>query len=137
MYALQQDMVDRFGAAELALYAGDGSGGIDGIRVGRALNDAASVIDRHLAGRYRLPLTTLDAGLTRIACDLARFSLRGDETDPNHLVAVNAKTALQQLGDLARGITELQAAGSALPPAASTGIAAIPGAPAFAAARQW
>jgi phage gp36-like protein len=107
----------------MTTYASDGAGGVDAAKVAGALGDADALIDRHLASRYRLPLSAPDAGLTRIACDVARYALRGDELKPDSIIAVNYQTALRQLLALAAGVTQLQAAGLALPEAPGSGVA--------------
>ncbi len=130
-YALQQDLIDRCGDAEMAAYAGDGNGGLDAVKIARALADADALIDRHLAARYLLPLTVPDLGLTRIACDLARYTLRGDELKSDNIIAVNYQAALKQLLALAQGVTQLQAAGVALAEAPASGVAFTKGKPTF------
>lgn len=78
-YAVQADLVDRFGSAELAQLTDRTSGvTIDVAVLGRALADADAEIDGYLAARYTLPLASVPPVLVRIAADLARYRLHGD-----------------------------------------------------------
>lgn len=78
-YAVQQDMVDRFGESELVRITdrtSDRSGTtIDTTVLARALADAHSDIDSYLMGRYSLPLTTVPTRLKTACADLARYKL--------------------------------------------------------------
>lgn len=75
-YATKQDLVDRFGAEEIAqLTDHSRAGDIDDDVLARALSDADGEIDAHIEGRYQLPLTTVPRALNRIACDIARYYL--------------------------------------------------------------
>ncbi|HNX76101.1 MAG TPA: DUF1320 domain-containing protein [Candidatus Rifleibacterium sp.] len=79
-YAVVQDMIDRFGAAELTQLtdrADPPAGTYDSDAIEQALNDAEAEIDAYLLARYALPLTTVPTNLTRIACDMARYQLFG------------------------------------------------------------
>jgi phage gp36-like protein len=78
-YAVQQDLVDRFGAVELTQLTDRINGTvIDATVVGRALLDADAEIDGYLSSRYSLPLATVPAVLVRIASDIARYRLWAD-----------------------------------------------------------
>ena len=78
-YAVQQDLVDRFSAEELAqLTDRDQALVIDTDVLGRALADADAEIDGYLAARYSLPLATAPAALVRVAADIARYRLWAD-----------------------------------------------------------
>lgn len=79
-YAVKQDLIDRFTATEL-MQLTDRTGAIDTIDdvvLGKALADADSVIDMHLAVRHALPLASVPRVLRNIACDLARAYLYED-----------------------------------------------------------
>ena len=116
-YATRGDLGGFIAAAEFAMMAGDGAGGIDEARVTRSLADAAALIDRHLARRYRLPLTVTDDGLRRIACDLAWYYLHGAAVNEGAAAAINFKSALSQLKDLAEGRSVIPGAAPAALPA--------------------
>jgi phage gp36-like protein len=123
-YATIQDLTDRFGAAELVYHTDKASpptGAPDADALGRALGDAAAVIDSYLSSRYRLPLAQVDPVLTKIACDLARANYQGDAIERDGVVVANQKAALAALRDLADGRSRLQAEG--VPAAVSGGVA--------------
>jgi len=131
-YAVQQDLIDRFGDDELMLYCDRNSDGVlDAEVVAGVLLDANAMIDRHLAGRYQLPLSVVDPGLTRIASDLARYWYQGDSVKADGAAAINFKQALAQLRDLADGRTTLQAAGVAPTQVSGGGIQFFQGGGAF------
>lgn len=72
-YATQQDLIDRFGTAELEELGG---GSIDAASIARAIDDATAEINSALEGRYSLPLPLPVAPLiTRMCCDIARYCL--------------------------------------------------------------
>ncbi len=78
-YATQQDLIDRFGQAELIeLSDRSRSGAIDAAVVARALGDADAEIDGYLASKYTLPLDPIPLPIARIACDMARYHLHDD-----------------------------------------------------------
>lgn len=78
-YATQADLETRFGAAEILQLADrDGDDLADSGVVAGALAEADAEIDAHLAGRYALPLASVPAILTRLACDIARYRLMAD-----------------------------------------------------------
>jgi phage gp36-like protein len=75
-YATQADLVDRYGETELVqLTDRAGLGVVDTVVLGKALADADAEIDRYLASRYAVPLTTVPATITRAAAELARYFL--------------------------------------------------------------
>lgn len=101
-YATQQDLIDRFGQAELDQVADvSGTGVLDTTRIARALGDADAEIDAALRGRYALPLTVIPELLRRIACDLARESLYEDM--PTEVVKERAERCRSLLLGIARG----------------------------------
>lgn len=80
MYAQLDDLIRLFGQREvLALSDPDDTGDIDQDIIDSALVAAAAEIDSYLAGRYKLPLNPAPKNLTRIACDIARYHLTGNE----------------------------------------------------------
>lgn len=100
-YALQADLIDRYGTEEITDVSGDGSGVLDSTRVSRALADAEAEIDASLAGRYTLPLAEVPALLKRLACELAREALYLGPA-PEHIVE-RAKQARALLASIAAG----------------------------------
>lgn len=78
-YAVEADLVERFGALELARRTDRVNGAtIDAVVLGRALADADAEIDGYLATRYTLPLQPTPAAINRLACDIARYRLHDD-----------------------------------------------------------
>jgi len=80
VYGSIQAMVDRFGEREM-IQISDRSGqanGVDEAAVQRALEDAGAEIDGYLAGRYKLPLSTVPRVLVNVGCDITRYRLYDD-----------------------------------------------------------
>lgn len=124
-YATQQNLVDRFGAAEIQQLSDIGnSGSIDAARVGRVLTDASNKIDGYLASRYALPLSTVPPMLEQICCDLARYLLA---TRPTEETRKRYEDALAWLDKVAQGKYDLGGASSVQPPIAGGAIGIAPG----------
>lgn len=121
-YALQSDLVDRFGSEELAQRTDRALGlVIDGVVLARALNDVDAEIDSYLASRYQLPLASVPVVLVRLACDMARYRLYDDGVPET--VRVRYQDAVSMLKRLASG--EVQVAGSTPVAAATNSSAAM------------
>lgn len=108
-YATQDDMVTRYGLAELVQLTDDAGTGETGPRLATALSDAHQVIDGYVAGVYAVPLTPVPDLVTRWTCDLARFFLYRDGVPET--VEKAYKAALAQVRDVARGDLTLACAG--------------------------
>jgi phage gp36-like protein len=105
-YATKQDLVTRFGEAELvSLTDRTGSGHVDDAVVARALADAGAKIDSYLRGRYTLPLAVVPRDLLAPACDIARFQLYSDR--PTDTVRERFEDAIAWLKDVAAGRVNL------------------------------
>ncbi|PKL41763.1 MAG: DUF1320 domain-containing protein, partial [Candidatus Riflebacteria bacterium HGW-Riflebacteria-2] len=79
-YAVVQDMVDRFGAAELIQLTDRSevpTGTYDSDLIEQALSDAEAEINAYLASRYALPLAEVPETLVRLTCNIARYQLYG------------------------------------------------------------
>ncbi|MBS4046183.1 MAG: DUF1320 domain-containing protein [Alphaproteobacteria bacterium] len=76
-YATKQDLIDRYSEEELAERTNrDGGDTVVDAVVEAALQSADSLIDLHLRGRYRVPLTgTIPREIVDIACPIARHAL--------------------------------------------------------------
>lgn len=109
-YATLQDLIDRFGATEL-IQRTDRTNRppttIDEVVVGRALSDAAALIDGYLAKVYQLPLADVPPALTRVAADVAHYYLLGEVADKDGAAARAYDQALSWLKDVARGTVVL------------------------------
>jgi phage gp36-like protein len=105
-YCTVQDMVDRYGQAEMAAIT-DRSAGVtlDEVVAQRAVDDASSEMDSYLASRYRLPLTAAPVVLSVVCADIARFLLYKDQ--PLEEVRKRAEDARAWLKDLAKGYASL------------------------------
>lgn len=72
MYATRDDLVARFGEAEIA--------NLEAMQtqpdaVNEALQDASEEIDSYVAVAYELPLPLIPSTLKRVACNIARYRL--------------------------------------------------------------
>lgn len=120
-YATQQDLVDRFGHAELSQLTDPDAGAvIDTTVVARALADADAEIDGYLATRYTLPLPSVPDVLVRVACDIARYRLwdvRASET-----LRDRYRDSVKLLAMLANGTTLLAGVATAAPAAGAVAV---------------
>ncbi|EKE75189.1 gp436 family protein [Gallaecimonas xiamenensis] len=106
MYAALADMQARFGEVELVdLTDRTGTGAIDQAVLDNALDDAAATIDGYLGARYPLPLATVPAVLTRVACDLARYYLYDERA--TEAVTKRHDDALKMLRSIGDGTVTL------------------------------
>lgn len=122
-YALQSDLVSRFGELELIqLTDRAGTNTIDSSVVAIALADADHEIDGYLLAQYDLPLSSVPPLLTRLACDLARFFLWKDAA--SDLVKFNAEQARDALAKLAKGSIKLPLSSGEVP-AVNTGVSPV------------
>ncbi|MEP2707779.1 MAG: DUF1320 domain-containing protein [Roseibium sp.] len=117
-YASQQDLVDRYGADEL-IQLTDRSNlpatTIDAGVVLAAISDAENFADGYFAKRYQVPLTPVPDVLKRIVCELARYYLHGRRTEKDDPVTRNHDAAHAWLKDVAKGLVQLEADGTASP----------------------
>jgi phage gp36-like protein len=75
-YITQDDLVARFGAAEIQqLSDREMAGQINTARVAQAIADTCARIDGYLAAQYDLPLPSVPAALPTLACDICRYLL--------------------------------------------------------------
>lgn len=117
-YATLQDLIDRYGEAELIHLtdrADPPAGAVDETVAAKALADADQTINGYTGGRYRVPLAPVPDLIVRLACDLARHYLARDL--PSEAVVAAHKEALRTLDRIAAGVVVLQAAGVAAPAA--------------------
>jgi len=113
-YATQQDLVDRFGAAEIVQRTDRTNvppSTIDAEVVTLALDDATALIDSYLRKLYALPLSTVPTVLTKSCADIARYFLWGEAADPKGPIASAYRDALSWLGQVADGTVQLEANG--------------------------
>jgi phage gp36-like protein len=120
-YATQADLVDRFGAVELAQLTDELSGTtINAATVAQALADASAEIDGYLGVRYALPLTFVPPVIERICCDIARYYLFDDRV--SEAVRNRYLSAVAMLKSMSAGSVTLGSAAAPAPDAAATGV---------------
>jgi len=75
-YCTTQDLIERFDERQLAVLVGrDVLDALNDEPIGRAIADAVGEIDSYVGARYDLPLATVPARLTAVACDIAFYRL--------------------------------------------------------------
>ena len=108
-YLSEQDLINRIGAGQLLLLSDrDGDGQADAGAIDGAIAEAQSTINGYLTGRYHLPLDHVPPLLTRIAVDIALYSLHSIETPQN--VHDRYREAIRLLDRIARDEIVLDAA---------------------------
>jgi phage gp36-like protein len=108
-YATKQDMIDRYGEAEL-IDLSDRAGALDAIDDGvlaTAIDDAEAEINGYLSGRYTLPFPSIPRILTRHACTIARYNLLGDRAADVDQATTTYKAAIAFLKLAASGDVSL------------------------------
>lgn len=121
-YATRQDMIDRFGEAELVQATNleeENTFQIVDRVLNAALAYADSLIDSYLRAKYVLPLASVPAVLIDTACDLARFRLWVQK--PSEAVSERNSQALSFLKSVASGAAALVVAAPAESPAPQGG----------------
>ncbi len=116
-YATKQDMIDRFKELELIQLTNEvvePATVIDDTVLGRVLADADAEIDVYLVGRYALPLASVPAMLTSLACDMARYKLYDDRATEQ--VAKRYDDAVKLLRLIAKGDVSLGPTGGTKAP---------------------
>lgn len=118
-YCTQQDLIDRFGQAELLEIADrDSDTVIDAAVVTGAIADAGDEIDGFVGRRYDLPLASTPSLLKVLACDIARYRLYKDQ--PTERVKDAYKEAIARLKQIGDGQVLLDIAGAEPSPIADT-----------------
>lgn len=111
-YAAQSDLVTRYGfdlLVELTDRGEEPTGEIDAQVVEKAASGAAALIDGHLQGRYKLPLSETPPLLREVAEALTIYKLH--RFAPSDKIGDEHKAALTTLDKIARGIVKLPIAG--------------------------
>jgi len=103
-YCTLAELIETYGETDirnLSDRANKPAQAIDEQVVARAIADADAEIDLHLEARYRLPLASVPAVLTRIACQLSYAGLhtRVDEKHPANLAAERGRKLLKGIAD--------------------------------------
>lgn len=108
MYCTKQDMIDRFGEAELAQRTDRDNGAvIDDAVLALKMTDAANEIDSYLT-QYALPLSSVPGGLVSRACDIARYNLYQNlDLEETSMVRSRYNAAIAWLKLVAKGDVQL------------------------------
>ncbi len=107
-YCTPQDLIDRFGQAEIAQLAPALLGQVDTARVQRACNDAGDLVDGYLRPRYALPLSAVPTILVKLSAAIARFELhQGENRTPTDQVRQDRDYSIAFLKDVAAGKADL------------------------------
>jgi len=128
VYAVKQDMIDRFGETELVQITNkdnNAATAIDDAALDQALFDAGAEIDGYLAGRYALPLAPVPSILKRNACDIARYHLYDDRVTEQ--IQKRYDSTIAYLDEVARGKISLGVDAAEQPAAAAGGPQVAPG----------
>lgn len=120
-YAAPADIEAQYGAEALLLLTDRaGRGEADATVAERALADAASEIEAHLAGRYELPLEPgRAAALRRPAVDIAVYRLAADAATATDERRRRYEDAVRYLERIASGEIRLGAEAVPAPPSAA------------------
>lgn len=123
MYATADDMIVRFGKAEVyALADPEDSGQLDQGVLETAISDASAEIDGYLAGRYRLPFDPTPRHLTRLCCDIARYRMTGDDRQETDPIVVRYHAAIRYLELVAAGKVTLGPAENGITPSSDNAV---------------
>lgn len=107
-YCTPQDLIDRFGLAELSQLAPATPGPVDTARVQRACDDAGDMVDGYLRPRHTLPLSAVPRILVKLSAAIARFELHlGGDRQPTDQVKQDRDAAIAFLKDVAAGKADL------------------------------
>lgn len=107
-YCTPQDLIDRFGAAEVTQVAPATPGPIDTAKVQLACDDATDIVNGYLRARHTLPLTAVPGLLVNLTAAIARFELHnGGDRQPTDQVAKNRDNAIAFLKDVAAAKADL------------------------------
>lgn len=116
-YATQQNMIDRFGDAEIKRIADrDGDGAIDAAVMTRALADADAEIDSYIGTVFALPLSSVPARVVDLAEVVALYKLYA--SNPPEDVRARYKDAVAFLERVAKGQATLPGLDGLAPPTA-------------------
>jgi phage gp36-like protein len=117
-YATQQDLIDRFGEAQLLAIADrDADSALDADVIAKALDDAGETIDSYIATRYELPLAEVPGRLVKVAADIAFYVLHPAAAPDD--VRQRYDDAIAFLKDVAKGNALLDVGGAEPEPAAA------------------
>lgn len=121
-YCTPQDLIDRFGQAEVEQLAPATPGPVDTAKVQQACDDATNLVDGYLRARHTLPLSAVPALLAKLTADIARFELHnGGDRQPTDQVTKNRDAAIAFLKDVAAAKADLGIDQAGAEPAEASG----------------
>ena len=122
MYATEQDIIDRHGAAALTIAADrDNDGVADPGVVDKALADATVLMDSYIQKKYDLPLPAPTPEILAPVCvDVAWYKLSSTPGMMTEEIERRHKDAIRWLENLAKGLVSLGVDQS--PPSAGGGV---------------
>lgn len=124
-YCTQADLVERYGAVELAQLTDQTAGaGIDAGQVTKACDEAASLIDAYVSARYVVPLSPVPSIVKTLACTIARRLLWKERALDGSGVVKAYDDALIQIKDVAKGVARLPDS-TGVEPADSGGVVCV------------
>jgi phage gp36-like protein len=113
-YATAQDLIDRYGATEIArLSAADGASvvAVDAVRCAMALDDATALVESYLRARYQLPLSPVPREILAATCALARHQLaQGGGREPSDQIKAARDETIAWLKALSSGSAQIEGA---------------------------
>ncbi|MDO8180157.1 MAG: DUF1320 family protein [Undibacterium sp.] len=106
-YCAKSDMIAAFGEEELIqLTDRQFAATVDESVLALAIAAAEAEINIWLAGSYTLPLSSVPAVLTRMACDFTRYILSGDIAE-DHAISIRYRDQMKKLQAIASGKASL------------------------------
>lgn len=115
-YCAKADLVERFGAAELAQLTDETAAHTSAdTEIAAVCDEASSLIDGYVAGRYATPLNPAPPMVKSWACAIARQRLWKDRALPESAVANAYEDALRALREVAKGALRLPSAAGVQP----------------------
>ena len=107
-YATSDDFIARFGEREaISLTDFNSLGAVDIGVLGTALEDASSIVDTYVGGRYSVPLIYVPPMICNAVCNIARFQLCS--TEGSEAVKALYEKTIGLLKDVSAGRSDLGA----------------------------
>ena len=125
-YCTKADLVERFGLVELKQLTDEVAGTTeDDAEITKACDEATSLIDSYVYGRYSTPLSPVPTIVRKWACDIARKFLWKDRAQHDSVVQQSYDAAIAMLRDVARGTAQLPGATGTLPISSGSSVAVV------------
>lgn len=122
-YAIQADMVNRFGETEVIQLTDRANiGEIDAVVLANSLASAEQEINAYLDGRYTVPLVTVPLIVRDFTCDISRYRLCSAEVVETDEIRNRYKDAIKFFENVAKGVISLGLNSANLPQTPSAGV---------------